>query len=471
MIDSSFTYDEANRLTNLTHGNSSNDFAFYDLSYDAASRITQITDVDGTNNYTYDNRDQLIAADHSDEDNADESYAYDANGNRINSSLHGDGYVTDANNRLVSDGIYNYEYDNQGNLIRQIEIGTGNIEELEWDYLNRLIAVVDKDSAGNETQRVEFTYDMFGRRLSKTVDGDAIYFVYDRDNVILDFVDSGSDVVLEKRYLHGARVDQVLAQEDGNGDVIWHLTDHLGTVKDLVDSSGVVVNHFVYDSYGNVVSQTDEMVVSRYLFTGREWDSEIGLYYYRARYYDATVGRFISQDPIGFEAGDANIYRYVFNSPLNYTDPTGLNAKNKSRYPLGHEHVDCVKLAEKIDKLKRQVDRKIEELSLDELKLPGTDPNDKLKPSLSRRGHFNTVAKYKADLAAAIAQYMAKCGDWPPPSPEPVNTCDPNDAPQDSLSPNSNPWKLPDMEIPNLWPTVPAVIELIRQLGGWGEAY
>ena len=142
--------------------------------------------------------------------------------------------------------------------------------------------------------------------------------------MILDFVDSGSDVVIEKRYLHGARVDQVLAQEDGNGDVIWHLTDHLGTVKDLVDSSGTVVNHFVYDSYGNLVSQTDETVVSRYLFTGREWDSEIGLYYYRARYYDATVGRFISQDPIGFEAEDSNLYRYVVNNPVDTVDPLGL---------------------------------------------------------------------------------------------------------------------------------------------------
>ena len=116
VVDSSFTYDEANRLTNLTHSNSSNDVAFYDFTYDAASRITQIIDIDGTNEYTYDDRDQLIGADHSDVNNADEIYSYDANGNRVSSSLHGNGYVTDPNNRLVSDGIYNYAYDNQGNL-------------------------------------------------------------------------------------------------------------------------------------------------------------------------------------------------------------------------------------------------------------------------------------------------------------------------------------------------------------------
>ena len=323
VVDSSFTYDEANRLTNLTHSNSSNDVAFYDLAYDAASRITQIVDLDGTHDYSYDERNQLTVADHSDENNADESYDYDANGNRVSSSLHGSGYITDPNNRLVSDGTYNYEYDNQGNLIRQVEIATGQVQELEWDYLNRLIAVVDKDSAGNETQRVEFTYDMFGRRLSKTVDGDATYFVYDRDNVILDFVEDGSDVVIEQRYLHGTRVDQVLAQESGAGEVVWHLADHLGSIRDLVDNNGNSFNHFVYDSFGNVVSESGS-VISRFLFTGREWDEEIDLYYYRARYYDATVGRFIGEDPIGFEAGDSNLYRYVENQPINTKDPSGL---------------------------------------------------------------------------------------------------------------------------------------------------
>ena len=100
---------------------------------------------------------------------------------------------------------------------------------------------------------------MFGRRLSKTVNGEVTYFVYDRDNVILDFVDADgiegeTEAELDKRYLHGTRTDQVLAQEDGAGDVNWHLADHLGSVRDLVDNSGNAVNHYVYDSFGNVVS-------------------------------------------------------------------------------------------------------------------------------------------------------------------------------------------------------------------------
>jgi RHS repeat-associated protein len=85
----------------------------------------------------------------------------------------------------------------------------------------------------------------------------------------------------------------------------------------------VLLNQIDYDSYGNVIGQSNPSVTYRFGYTGREWDGETGQYYYRARYYDQTTGRFISQDPIGFSAGDANLYRYVFNSPTNFTDPSG----------------------------------------------------------------------------------------------------------------------------------------------------
>lgn len=154
------------------------------------------------------------------------------------------------------------------------------------------------------------------------------HFVYNGDDVYLEFVDNDSTAganqpVLSQRYLHGPQVDQILAQEDGNGNVIWMLTDHLGTIRDLVDDSGDVVNHLIDDSFGRVIAETDPSVDTRYLFTGREFDEETGVYYYRARYYNAEIGRFIGEDPIGFSGGDANLYRYVENSPLSATDPTG----------------------------------------------------------------------------------------------------------------------------------------------------
>lgn len=77
-----------------------------------------------------------------------------------------------------------------------------------------------------------------------------------------------------------------------------------------------------YDAWGSPTSSDDD--ADRFRYTGREWDAETELYYYRARYYDPATGRFLEQDPIGFDAGDANLYRYVGNGPTNYTDPMGL---------------------------------------------------------------------------------------------------------------------------------------------------
>ena len=334
-----YIYDNLNRLETLTHNNGTSDIAFYDFGYDAASRISQITDIDGVSDFSYDDRDQLTSANRSDPNNPDETYGYDANGNRTNSSIHDDGYVTGDNNQLLSDGTYNYEYDKEGNQISRTEISTGNVREFEWDYRNRLIAVVDKDADGNEIQRVEFTYDAFDRRITKSVDSDSqdavpaevTHFVYDGSDVHLEFIDidgneGAAPQTLDKRYLHGPGVDQVLAQESVDGSVYWHLTDHLGTVRDLVDNSGTLVNHLTYDSFGNLVDETNPLIDNRYLFTGREYDDEIGLYFHRTRYYDSSQGRFLSEDTIGFAGGNLNLYTYVYNNPLSFKDNDGKYA-------------------------------------------------------------------------------------------------------------------------------------------------
>jgi len=111
---------------------------------------------------------------------------------------------------------------------------------------------------------------------------------------------------------------------------LWPLADHLGTARDLalydsVSESTSVANHRQYDSFGNLVNESHDEIDHLFGFTGREYDFETGLAYYRARYYDPAIGRFLSEDPLGFAAGDTNLSRYVSNSPLDSTDPTGMD--------------------------------------------------------------------------------------------------------------------------------------------------
>lgn len=216
--------------------------------------------------------------------------------------------------------------------------------------IDSLTKVTEKDGTTATTNVVEYTYDVFNRRIGKEVDtaspvdmADAAIerYIYDDlngitsvdgGNVVLDFADpdgSGSQPsALSSRQLFGNAVDRILAQEDvtesltSPARVLWHLTDHLQTVRDLAKNNGSLGEHYKYDSYGQIIS--GDTSVTRYLYTSREYDADIGLQHSRAHWYDAETGRWISNDPIAFEAGDANPYRYVGNGPTNYTDPSGL---------------------------------------------------------------------------------------------------------------------------------------------------
>ena len=319
---SDYAYDLAGRLTNLTHGNETNVLADYAWVYDAASRITQFSSPDGVSEYSYDDRNQLTGTDHSYQ--GDEDYSYDDNGNRTN-----EGYQTGDNNRLLSDGTYTYEYDAEGNRTRRTEIATGEVTEYSWDYRNRLTSVVTTDNTGQVIASAEYTYDVYDRRIEKRVDEDGDEpneaqverFVYDGDHIALVFDGEGNQT---ERYLHGPQIDQVLAEETADGQVRWALADNQGTVRDVVDNEGQILNHISYDSFGNVTEQSNPEAYFRFGYTGREFDQETGQYYYRARYFDTGVGRFISEDPLGFGGLDTNLSRYVFNNPIGFTDPTGL---------------------------------------------------------------------------------------------------------------------------------------------------
>jgi RHS repeat-associated protein len=170
------------------------------------------------------------------------------------------------------------------------------------------------------------------QRVRKSVNG--VVENYYLDGSQIAFVTDGSgDRTFH--YLYGLNVDQVLAQ-DSPGGMVWALADRLGNIDTLTDAQGVVVDKRTFDSFGRVLSETNPSMSFRYGYTGRERDLESGLDYYRARYYDPNVGRFISVDPMGFGAGDTNLYRYVGNSSTNATDPSGeISWSDAQNYAYG----------------------------------------------------------------------------------------------------------------------------------------
>ncbi|WP_414529508.1 Ig-like domain-containing protein [Nodularia chucula] len=314
---SSFNYDALQRLTGITHSNGAGStLANYSYNYNLASFLNSETYKGQTTNYTYDLTNQLTNADRS--LLPDENYTYDANGNPMGSS-----FIVGANNQILSDGQFNYTYDKEGNLATKSNIATGIVTTYNYDFRNRLVGVIDIDASGNTTQSVEFKYDAFDRRISKTVNGQTTYFVNDGDDIWAE-LNQAEEIV--NRYLQGANVDELIARYNSDEGTNWYLTDRLGTVRDVVNSVGNLINSIDYDSFGQIAGQTNPNLDDKFAFTGREYDKETGLYYYRARYYDPSLGRFISQDPIGFGGQDANLYRYVGNNPVNATDPSGLIA-------------------------------------------------------------------------------------------------------------------------------------------------
>jgi RHS repeat-associated protein len=242
------------------------------------------------------------------------------------------GYQTGSDNRLTTDGLWTYTYDAEGNETQKSK-GTG-LETWYYGYdtWNRLTSVRQTSDGSTNLLLVTYTYDVFGDRVQEakwkqSTGTVTTRFHYDGQDVWAD-TDGGN--ALKARYLRGDEVDQVFARTEASGQpnpgVAWYLTDRQGSVRDLMDATQALRDHLDYDGYGNA-TESNSAFGDRYKFTGREFDADTGLGYYRRRTYDAKQGRFESQDPIGFGAGDANLYRYVFNGPTLATDPTGLHRR------------------------------------------------------------------------------------------------------------------------------------------------
>jgi len=305
-------YDTQGRLVNLEHTQNAG-AASFDYTYDAVGNIVAIAEQAQTREFTYDALQQVIAGGSS---VAPEGYIYDFVGNRITSSISA-GHVHALANRLVEDDAFLYQYDANGNLTRQTAKSGGAITNYTWNAQDQLTQIDFPDDT-----TATYRYDGLGRRIEKNVHGSTTRYVYDQLNMVLEYDGANN---LAARFSYGDGVDQPLSMSRA-GERFFYQTDHLGSVMTLTDEAGVVVNSYEYDTFGQI-QKLSENVPNPFTYTGRELDAESGFYYYRARYYDPGIGRFISEDPTGFVSKDPNFYRYVFNRPITLTDPLGRGLK------------------------------------------------------------------------------------------------------------------------------------------------
>jgi RHS repeat-associated protein len=285
---------------------------------DAEGQILERVLDGGTNRYTYDPAGQLLRVER--DGTTIESYAYDANGNRVTSHRHTT-HTTDAANRLLQAGSWSFEYDGEGNRVRK----TNGADDwtYEYDHRNRLTRVNLASGANPSSVVAEYRYDLRDRRIAVIQGGVTNWTYYALDHPVAEYVNAETDPAA--RYVYGEDLDQLLAVWRRGEGVFFPLTDQLGSVTRVLDDAGNEVARFEDDSFGNrlAASGSNTNAVGRFGYTGREYEAATGLYYYRARWYDPDVGRFLTEDPAGLSVCEPNLYRYAANSPLRHRDPTG----------------------------------------------------------------------------------------------------------------------------------------------------
>lgn len=423
----SYGWDDANRLTGITQGSGS-----IPIAYDNADRRNTLTLPDGiVLTYSYDNDSHVTAMGWTLGSSTVGSmqYQYDADGqvtqktgtfaqSQLPSAVAGNSF--NAANEMTAFNGTPLTYDANGNLTND---GTNTYA---WDARNHLTAISGPNTAS-------FAYDADGRRAQKTVNSTSTQFLYDGLNPVQEIQNSAPSANL----LNGLGVDQHFERTDSSGTSSF-LTDALGSTLVLANASGELATGYAYDPFGNTAA-TGQASSNPYQFTGRENDGT-GLYYNRARYYDPTLGRFISQDQLDFHANGPNLYAYVNNAPTNFVDLEGEAILLPGR---------CANLQKKIDNLRKEVDKRTRDLEKNPHGLPETCPGDVEHPRLSQRGHREELQQYLNNLAEKEADYMDECG-----------------GPPTGLSPVVPPfWLPPDLgpELPG-WPGVWLPLEPIPVL-------
>lgn len=324
-----YAYDLRDRVTNIVYRNAAGvPVSRFGYERDALGRIAVRT-VESAGQpvrrieYGYDDLDRLVSEiETAGTSVVSRAYTYDLSGNRLTASENGvtTVYAYDGANRLQTFGTASYAHDAAGCATGISGVSGRADRTLAWNSQYQLVSV----SAGGGVLE-SYTYDAFGRRATTTTAAGTVRHVYDGSQCIADLDEQGNVL---RSYVWGPGIDNLLAIRAG-GATYYALTDHQNTVHGFADASGVIVARYVYDAWGNVLSETvtaPALAGNRYRFQGREYNTATGLYNFRARWFDPMTGRWLSKDPLGLKGG-LNLYEFCKNDPANFVDPSGLKTE------------------------------------------------------------------------------------------------------------------------------------------------
>jgi RHS repeat-associated protein len=319
-----YTYDALNRLTHLENRRSSEEvISSYSYSLGpAGNRLSVTEDTGRVVNYSYDSLYRLRREEITDAvlGNDTIEYTYDAFGNRL-TKTHSSGtttYTYNANDQLIIETgtgySYTYTYDNNGNTTNKTD-GT-LVTTYGYDYENRLISTEDPSGVTN------YIYDVDGIRVMSETAGDVTTYLVDKNRryaQVLEETDDSDGLMVS--YVYG---DDLISQNGSGGLSYYHYDGQMSTRK-LTDGSEGITDSYVYDAFGVTLDHSGT-TENNYLYTGEQYDPNIGFYYLRARYYVPELGRFQTMDDwpgIVYDPRSLHKYSYANVDPVNKLDPSG----------------------------------------------------------------------------------------------------------------------------------------------------
>jgi RHS repeat-associated protein len=313
----SYGYDGLERIERIAWPSAYDETETRFLGYDLSGRLTHYTDVHGweEQQMVCDDPPQLdschmLAVAHTDTLRA-EAYSYDAVGNRTDR-----GAVVEAGNRLTHFDGYTLEYDADGNLTHKY-LAADSLQLNQRYHWNALGQLAEVTRNGVTT---DFGYDGLGRRVRKSTEGTTTRYLWDGNQLVMELDSAGAPI---REYAFYPGIDSPHSvRRSSDGAIFYYAMEAPGQVTGLVSANNEVAAEYAYTPWGEPLSESGS-VDQPLRYGAREYDGETGLYSFRARYYDAELGRFISEDPIGL-AGGINPYAYVGDDPVNFTDPSGM---------------------------------------------------------------------------------------------------------------------------------------------------